>query len=78
MSLIVNVLYRGKLDFPVIGSKFLIENNIGDENQIHIHFNDTLDIIDNGSNRCLPNMRFHFKLDEFLNFAEAIIENGRV
>ena len=37
MALIGGRLVKGKISFPCKGSVFFIEDNIGDENPIHIH-----------------------------------------
>jgi len=37
MSIVASVIVRGKLNFPVENSDFIIEDNPGDDWPIHIH-----------------------------------------
>jgi len=37
MSLVASVIVRGKINFPVDNSDFIIEDNPGDDWPIHIH-----------------------------------------
>ena len=61
MALIGGRLVHGKMSFPCGGSKFFIEDNIGDHNAIHIHM--------------CPNckqIRLHFTYDEWKQLVKAL------
>ena len=67
MGMILKKLVEVDIDFPTEGSKFVIEDNIGDPYPIHIHF---------GLKK--KNVRLHFTYDEFKEFANAIINGGKL
>ena len=68
MGLIARKLYEGNIDFPEIGSKIIIEDNVGDDLPIHIHLGH------GAPGKC--NIRLHFTYDEFDDFCKKIIEAG--
>ena len=57
MSLVARVVTRGKINFPVSDSDFIIEDNPGDEWPIHIHIGES------GNWK----IRVHFTYEEFDN-----------
>ncbi len=56
MSLVARVLTRGDINFPSKDSKFIIEDNPGDEWPIHVHIGPS-----NGN----WSIRMHFTYEEF-------------
>lgn len=67
MGIIIHNIAEGKTDFPYPGADFVIEDNVGDDFPVHIHFGDrTKDW----------KVRFHFTYDEFYIFAKRIIKEG--
>ena len=70
MGIIAKILFDGKIDWPMKGSRILVENNIGDLEAIHIHI---LSDWDRGWT-----YRIHFTLDEFKEFSEKIIQGGKI
>jgi hypothetical protein len=67
MGMIIKKLAEGSINFPTKGSTYVIEDNIGDINPIHIHF---------GPKK--KNIRLHFTYEEFENFANSIIKQGKL
>jgi hypothetical protein len=67
MGSIVKKLHEGRIDWPMRGSRMVIEDNIGDDEPIHIH-------IWSGTNI----FRFHFTYKEFEEFAGQVIKSGRI
>jgi len=67
MGMILKKLAEGEIDFPTKGSKFVIEDNVGDLHPIHIHF---------GPKK--KNVSLHFTYEEFEEFANAIIKGGKL
>lgn len=74
MSLVVHEDYKGVIDFPVKGSWFVIEDNVGDEFPIHIHFGGG----EGSPYHGLPNIRIHFTYKEFADLCERMIEGGEL
>mgnify|MGYP001185405615 CR=1 FL=1 len=70
MSIITKVLVDTTIDWPMKGSRILVENNIGDLEAIHMHI---LSDWDRGWT-----YRLHFTLDEFKEFSKKIIDGGRL
>jgi len=71
MGLVVKSLGRGTCNFPAPGnSQFHIEDNIGDEFPIHIHFGQRK------PKKWL--VRMHFTYAEYVEFANKILEAGKL
>ena len=68
MGMITRKLYEGKIDYPEINSKIVIEDNVGEELAIHVHMGI------GPQNKC--NIRLHFTYDEFEEFCKKVFEAG--
>lgn len=68
MGIVTRKLYEGLIDFPEKDSKIVIEDNVGEELAIHIHFGIGPD------GKC--NIRLHFTYDEFKKFCQKIFKAG--
>ncbi len=64
MALIGGRLVKGVMSFPCPGSKFFVEDNIGDDNPIHIHM---------GPNA--KQIRLHFTYEEWKQLVKALKES---
>jgi hypothetical protein len=68
------VVYGSKpvdVDWPAPGSKMIIEDNIGDEFPIHIHFGW-------GTTGIGWKVRLHFTYEEFFQFCDALEQVGEL
>lgn len=63
MALIGGRLVKYNISFPCPGSHFFIEDNIGDENPIHIHMGPRA-----------KEIRIHFTYDEWKQLVKALKE----
>tara|TARA_Y100000310_G_C20531796_1_gene738842 strand:+ start:760 stop:954 length:195 start_codon:yes stop_codon:yes gene_type:complete len=61
MALIGGRLVKGDISFPCKGSKFFIEDNIGDLNAIHIHIGPSA-----------KQIRLHFTYEEWKKLVKAL------
>jgi len=68
MGLIAGVIYRGKINFPSENSDYIIENNVGDKDAIHIHFGE----------RKNWKIRIHFTYEEFDEFCKQVFAVGEL
>lgn len=62
-------IVRGQCDWPSKGSPFVIEENPGDAEPIHIHM---------GYNESGHVFRLHFTYEEFEKFSETIVKQGKL
>lgn len=62
-------IVRGHIDWPVDNSLFVIEDNPGDAEPIHIHM---------GYGPAGWAFRLHFTYDEFEEFSKQILSQGKL
>ena len=72
MSLITRLLVDTQIDFPHKDARLAIEDNIGDEKPIHIHFGRHED------GKTDWHIRLHFTYQEFQQMVEAMKRIGRI
>lgn len=71
MGLVVKRIGYGECNFPAPGnSHFQIEDNVGDEFPIHIHFGQKT------PKKWL--VRLHFTYEDYVKFADSILAAGRL
>lgn len=65
MSLVSAVLIDGQIDFPAKNSRIIIEENVGDDPPIHIHFGKE-------PGYKLWRVRLDFKYGDFIKFCKGL------
>ena len=70
MGIVLKQLFSGSIDWPMDNTTIIVEDNIGEDEAIHIH-------IHNPKEGGFA-FRLHFSYDEFKEFSKAIIDGGNL
>ena len=70
MGIVLKQLFWGSIDWPVDNTTIIVEDNIGEDEAIHIHIHNPKE----GGWA----LRLHFTYDEFKEFSEAILDGGKL
>jgi hypothetical protein len=70
MGMVTRLLVDSKIDWPMDNTRIVAEDNIGDDEPIHIHIHQPKE----GG----WGFRLHFTYDEFKDFSKAILEGGKL
>ena len=70
MGIVLKQLFSGSIDWPMDNTTIIVEDNIGEDEAIHIH-------IHNPKEGGFA-FRLHFTYDEFKEFSKAIIDGGKL
>ena len=70
MGIILKQLFWGSIDWPMDNTTIIVEDNIGEDEAIHIHIHNPKE----GGWA----LRLHFSYDEFKEFSKAILDGGKL
>ena len=70
MGIILKQLFWGSIDWPMDNTTIIVEDNIGEDEAIHIHIHNPKE----GGWA----LRLHFSYDEFKKFSKAILDGGKL
>ena len=70
MGIVLKQLFLGTIDWPMDNTIIIVEDNIGDDEPIHIH-------VHNPKEGGFA-FRLHFTYEEFKKFSEAILNGGKL
>ena len=70
MGIILKQLFWGSIDWPMDNTTIIVEDNIGEDEAIHIHIHNPKE----GGWA----LRLHFTYDEFKEFSKAILDGGKL
>ena len=70
MGIILKQLFWGAIDWPMDNTTIIVEDNIGEDEAIHIHIHNPKE----GGWA----LRLHFSYDEFKEFSKAILDGGKL
>ena len=76
MGIVLKQLFWGSIDWPVDNTTIIVEDNIGDDEAIHIHIHDFKDPSNPKEGGWA--LRFHFTYDEFKEFSKASLDGGKL
>ena len=70
MGIVLKQLFSGSIDWPMDNTIIIVEDNIGEDEAIHIHIHNPKE----GGWA----LRLHFTYDEFKEFSKAILDGGKL
>jgi len=70
MGIVLKQLFCGSIDWPMDNTTIIVEDNIGEDEAIHIHIHNPKE----GGWA----LRLHFSYDEFKEFSKAILDGGKL